>query len=269
MLRRGGHVPRSCQSPRLEDRGDGLGSIPTSPTPGCVTTALPSSPGTVFVQWRWSIFPKQSAHPQALTPDGLWRKAGDLRRSRAQQQPGLQTQPCPLLPQGCARGLGDKQDNTEIVQAGVIQKIFVGFGSLSNSEAGTASNIWRSPGSIHHHQGKAARAQLLKISTCKEKRGLHLSHLLRADPASDTHSNPLRGLRQLQGGGNTEKFRTCVLWSQFQEILQPIYLWEELSGTWLHKTTESSLIFDWPQHGMWFPTLRGSHPCPHLPTSSS
>lgn len=163
----------------------------------------------VFVQWRWSIFPKQSAHPKALTPDGLWRKAGDVRRSGAQQQPGLQTQPCPLLPQGCARGLGDEQDNTEIVQAGVIQKIFAGFGSLSNSEAGTASNIRRSPGSIHHHRGKAARAQLLKISTCKEKRGLHLSHLLRADPASDTHSNPLRGLRQLQGGGNTEKFRTC------------------------------------------------------------
>lgn len=84
----------------------------------------------VFVQRGQWLFPELSEHPQTLTPHGLWRKPGEVRRSGAQQQPGHQAQPCPPFPQRWARGPGEEQDNTEIIQAAVLQKNICGVWQL-------------------------------------------------------------------------------------------------------------------------------------------
>ena len=78
------------------------------------------------MQWGWCLLPEPSAHPQALTIHGFWRKPGEVRSSGEQQ-------PHPALSGMCTMP-GEEQDSTGTAQSGVLHKNIHGVRPLSNSE---------------------------------------------------------------------------------------------------------------------------------------
>lgn len=184
--------------------GQGEGPKPWGGRAG--TAAHTSTPGTrCLSSGDGASSSEPSAHPQALSPHGFWRKPGEVRSSGVQQ-------PHPALPGMCSVP-GEEQDSTGTAQSGGFTQQYSWGSALEQFRGeprrGWTASVVRRPAGRTHHQQKAARAQLFKLSTCKEKRHLHPRHLLGADPFTQT---PLVTSQHCGAGtGSAGKVWACAL----------------------------------------------------------